>query len=67
MKKQWLIISFAIALIGVLAGVGSFLLTRYLIGGKLLPPAMGLITVLLVDIIVFLLFYQKMFKGKDGG
>jgi len=65
MKKQWLMMSFAIALIGVLAGVGSFLLTRHFIGGKLLPPTMGLITVALVDIVVFMLFYQRMFKGKD--
>jgi hypothetical protein len=59
--------SFAIALIGVLAGVGSFLLTRHFIGGKILPATMGLVTVALVDIVVFMLFYQRMISrgGED--
>ena len=67
MKKEWLTLSLIIAVIGVGAGVGSFLLTRHFIGGKVLPPTMGLITVALVDIVVFLLFYQRMISKNGGG
>ena len=51
MNPKWLLWSSVIAMIGVVAGVGSFALTSLLVGGRFASLTAGFLTVVVVDVV----------------
>jgi hypothetical protein len=64
MNKRLLIFSTLISGSAVLAGVAAFFIARAILGAGNMPLVIGFIAVAAVDVLAFVLFYNRMFAAR---
>jgi len=66
MNTRWLFLSTLIALGGVVAGVGAFVIASVFVPDRFLQLAAGFLTVVVVDVVLVIVFYRRLARARPG-